>query len=143
MKKVEDINLSYTRLKRGNLKAACEKCGGRLKSVRSGEYRCEKCGATEYDDFGKIRLFLDEHGPASKEEIALATGVEREIIVEYIKEQRLQAADTTHNQTCVVCGAKIAYGTICADCAGTKAKGYAVGKVSEGKMRVDHHRNTQ
>jgi len=139
--KKEDINLSYTRLKRRNLKTACEKCGGQLKSVRSGEYRCQKCGATEYDDFGRIRLFLEEHGPASKEEIVIATGVEREIVVEYIKEQRLEAAKTEANTNCVICGAKILSGTMCKDCAGKKQQGFATGQVAQGKMRAEHLKN--
>ncbi len=142
MKKVQDVNLSYTRLKRSNLKVLCETCGGRLKSVRSGEYCCTKCGATEYDDFGKIRQFLDENGPASKEEISMATGVEREIIVEYIKEQRLEAVDKAHNNTCVICGAKILSGTMCAECAGTKGQGFSKGQVASGRMRSDIQRKT-
>lgn len=109
--------------------------------MRSGEYRCMKCGATEYDDFGKIRNYLNEHGPASKEEIGMATGVEREIINEYIREQRLEAAQSPVNMKCVICGKKISSGTLCEDCAGTRKKSVAIGKVEAGKMRTDHRRN--
>ena len=135
---------SFDKLRRGNLKVSCEKCGAPLKGVRSGQYQCTECGAIEYDDFGKIRKYLDENGPASKEEIMKATGVGKAVVIDYLKEQRLMVSGKGNN-VCVLCGARIAAGTLCIDCkGGNKPKPSGTGSRSggSGKMRIDHSRRS-
>lgn len=34
----------------------CEKCGGVMVFKGVGEYRCEKCGYLDYDDYGKCAI---------------------------------------------------------------------------------------
>ena len=135
---------SYDRLRKGNLKIKCEKCGAPLKSIRSGEYQCIECGAIEYDEFGKVRKYLDEHGPASKEEIIKATGVRKAVVIEYLKEQRLMVSGAGNN-VCVICGARILSGTICAECSGSnnpKQQNGPVRRSSSGKMHIDHSKRS-
>ena len=131
---------SYERLRKSNLKVSCEKCGAPLKSIRSGQYQCIECGAIEYDDFGKIRKYLDEHGPASKEEITAATGVSKGVVIDFLKQQRLIVSGKGNN-VCVLCGARIAAGTLCADCKGEnkpRPSGGTAGKSGSAKMHIDH-----
>lgn len=134
---------SFDKLRRGNLKINCEQCGAALIGVRSGQYQCTKCGAIEYDDFGKIRKYLDEHGPASKEEIMKETGVSKAVVIEYLKEQRLMVSGKGNN-VCVLCGARIAAGTLCIDCKGGNKPKSTSGRPTggSGKMRMDHNRRS-
>ena len=106
----------------------CTECGGKMKMVRSGEYACEKCGAIQMDDFGRIRDYMREHGAATKEEICVVLGIRAEVVNEYIRQQRLEkAGDTSGGGQCLLCGAPIRYGSICAKCKGTNRSGTTTG----------------
>ena len=39
----------------------CKECEGVMVYKGLGEYKCENCGAVEYDEYGKVRNYLDEH----------------------------------------------------------------------------------
>ena len=39
----------------------CKKCGGIMVFKGVGEYHCEDCNAVDYDDYGKVRLYIEEH----------------------------------------------------------------------------------
>lgn len=71
----------------------CDYCGGPVILVGRGRYTCEKCKKDTYDDFGKVYLYLDTHGPATKYEIAAATGVPERKVGQYLRERRLEIAD--------------------------------------------------
>ena len=53
----------------------CKKCGGDLIFKGRGRYTCSNCSEDTYDDFGTVCLYLDAHGPATRIEIAKATGI--------------------------------------------------------------------
>lgn len=63
----------------------CDVCGGVVKLISLGVYRCEKCGNESYDDFYKIRSFIERHGPAPALIISKNTGVSMESI-KYFRE---------------------------------------------------------
>ena len=44
----------------------CTKCGGVMVYKGIGEYECEECGTLEYDDYGKVRNYLEEHRGAHR-----------------------------------------------------------------------------
>ena len=68
----------------------CEACGGKYEMIRQGTYKCNKCGDIVYDDFGKIKRFLEEHGPAPATVISQNTGVPVTKITELIREGRIE-----------------------------------------------------
>ena len=38
----------------------CQECGGtRIEYKGVGEYKCEDCGLLMYNDYGKVRLYLE------------------------------------------------------------------------------------
>ena len=41
----------------------CPKCGTTMVYAYGEMYECPKCGDKEYTDFGKIREYLETHGP--------------------------------------------------------------------------------
>lgn len=68
----------------------CDYCGGPVIRKARGRYTCERCKKDSYDDFGKVCLYLDANGPATKYEIAAATGVPEYKVSQYLREKRLE-----------------------------------------------------
>ena len=68
----------------------CDYCGGTVIRGGRGRYTCERCKNVSYDDFGKVCLYLDTNGPATKHEIAAATGVPESKVSQYLRENRLE-----------------------------------------------------
>ena len=126
----------YERLLKNNRKIICTSCGGPLKYQSSGIYVCDSCGAIECDDFGKIKMYLAEKGPASKEEIVSATGVSKESVNRYLKQQRLMVHEESKRITCRICGKGISSGSLCTDCA-TGNHSSSAPKNTGGRMRFN------
>lgn len=96
---------------------SCEKCGGVMIFKGVGEYECEKCGAKAYDDYGKVRLFLEEHAGANAVEVEAATGVTQKSIRQMLRESRLQVADDSNGfLRCEMCHKPIRSGRFCQEC---------------------------
>lgn len=95
----------------------CKKCGGKLFYQNGGMYQCEDCGAEELDDFGKIKQFLEENGPAPETEIAEATEVPLEIIHLFLKHGRLEILEGSKFYIqCEKCGCALRFGRFCYSC---------------------------
>lgn len=62
----------------------CEACGGNVELKSIGVYVCEKCGKENYDDFYKVRNYLETYGPAPAIVISRSTGVSRASIEHYL-----------------------------------------------------------
>lgn len=73
----------------------CSKCGRFLKYVGCGEYKCADCGFTEYDDYGKIRGYLEVYPGASIVQVEKDTGVDQKTINRLIKQGKLVAKHGT------------------------------------------------
>lgn len=95
----------------------CKECGGALIFKGVGEYRCEDCGSVLYDDYGKVRLFLESHPGANATDVERETGVSQKIIRQMLREARIQVAEGSgvflH---CEICGAGIRFGKYCTSC---------------------------
>lgn len=100
-----------------NRPLVCEKCGGIMEFRGVGEYRCEKCGFVDYDDYGKTRNYIESHPGANAGEVELRTGVTQKSIRMMLKENRLEiTADSTVFLSCENCGVKIRGGRLCPKC---------------------------
>lgn len=95
----------------------CSSCGGNLIFKGVGEYHCELCGEIEYDDYGKVRKYLEVHNGANISQIEEATGVSRKEIQQMVKEERF---DVTQNSRislyCERCRKQIRTGRFCSKC---------------------------
>ncbi len=113
----------------------CPQCRSKMEYISLGEYRCPQCHHVLLDDYGKIRAFIDEHGPSTAIEIEEGTGVPRAIADDYLKKGRLEIVSGPAGYLrCEICGEDIRYGRICPKCArtdGAKMKGYFVDDVGE------------
>jgi len=82
-----------------------------------GIYECIECQNIEYDDWGKVKKFLDENGSAPIMEIEERTGVHREVVQKMFHEGRLEVApDSAVSLRCERCGAGIMFGRYCRKC---------------------------
>ena len=95
----------------------CVKCGGVLVYKGLGEYQCEVCEEVEYDDYGKVRNYLDKHRGANVAQISDDTGVSHKVIREMIKENRFEVIDNPGGYIrCEMCGVDIKSGRWCPNC---------------------------
>lgn len=100
-----------------NRPVRCRECGGRLQYISGGKYECEKCGNVEKDDFGKVKDYLDEHGPTPAIVLASETGVHPDVIDNFLKTGRVEIPEGSEFYIkCERCGCNIRYGRFCPDC---------------------------
>lgn len=72
-------------LRMNKIPLQCEYCGGGLRQTRLGVYTCTCCGQEHYDDFKKVRIFLEKVGRAPASVIAQNTGVSIHTIYYFLK----------------------------------------------------------
>lgn len=95
----------------------CDECGGVFVFVGVGEYHCEKCGNVRYDDYGKVRLYIEKHPGANAAEVENATGVTQRSIRRMLKENRIEVAESSKvTLFCESCGKAIRSGRLCTEC---------------------------
>lgn len=123
-----------------NSQFMCPNCNILMKYKYAGIYVCEKCGAEELNDFGKIKKYLAENGPTNAVELSAKTGVRRSKIGEYLRLGRVEIPENSpvfiH---CKGCGVPIRFGNYCANCVRSKnIQGAYIGEVAknaDNKMR--------
>lgn len=116
----------HNALKINQAPVVCRQCGGELRQVSRGTYRCTDCGFEDYDSYQKVRNYLDKEGPRSVTEIMRATGVPRATIEYFLKDERLEIPmGSPILLVCAGCGAGIRTGVLCDRC---KAKNVKVPK---------------
>ena len=96
-----------------NIPRICSKCSGPFEYMGAGEYKCKNCGNIEYDDYGKVRKFVDEHGPAPYHVVKKATGVNGKLVREYLD---TPSSKVSFDRKCSRCGCRIATGRLCSSC---------------------------
>lgn len=104
-------------LSRLNIPTYCEKCGGVMVFKGVGEYKCEDCGYVDYDDYGKVRNYIEQNPGATSAAASAATGVSQKSIRGMLKEERLEiASNSSVFLKCEICGEKIRFGRFCRKC---------------------------
>ena len=136
--------------------AQCDDCGGKMVYKGIGEYECSKCGNVMYDDYGKVRRYIDEHGASSILILERETGVSKEVLEYLIKDGTLtQPPESIFTNVCNRCGYPIVNGRYCKACmmemanelAGVmkadqkkEPKQVATGKNTGARMHLTHRR---
>ncbi len=96
---------------------SCPECGGSVVFKGVGEYKCERCGAVAYDDYGIVHMYLENHRGANAAEVEAATGVSQRSIRQMLKDSRLEVADGSRVALrCEACGQPIRSGRYCPRC---------------------------
>lgn len=95
----------------------CTECEGIMVFKGVGEYHCEKCGSVAYDDYGKVRLYLEKNPGANAMTVEAETGVAQKTIRLMLKESRLQVAEGSATfLLCENCRKAIRSGRFCPEC---------------------------
>lgn len=95
----------------------CGLCHGKMEYLGGGRYKCEFCGHEELDEFGKVKDFLETHGPTPSYQISLVTGVRKEVIDLFLKRGMVELPEESdYYLKCEKCGCNIRYGRYCPDC---------------------------
>lgn len=95
----------------------CRECGGVMVFKGVGEYHCEDCGFVDYDDYGKVRLYIEEHKGATAAEIEKEVGVAQRTVRRLLKDGRIEIAEGSKVYLrCELCGKQIRSGQFCPDC---------------------------
>ncbi len=108
-----------------NRPTQCKECGGIMIFKGVGEYKCEDCGFLDYDDYGKVRNYIEKHAGATSAQASEATGVQQKTIRTMLRESRLEvAAGSKTFISCEMCGASIRSGRFCPKCEANYNKNY-------------------
>ena len=100
-----------------NIPRICESCGGVMVFKGLGEYQCEVCDELAYDDYGKVRNYLDDHRGATMVQVEEATGVAQKTLRRLLREGRLEVAEGSKTfMRCDICGKEIRSGRYCPEC---------------------------
>lgn len=96
---------------------SCSKCGKPLKYLGIGEYQCEECGFIEYDDYGKVRCYLEKFPGANVVQVERATGVPQKEIRRMVKDEKFEVKQGSLSfLRCEYCGKPIRSGRFCEAC---------------------------
>lgn len=100
-----------------NIPRTCKECGGVLVYKGVGEYHCELCGTVDYDDYGKVRLYIEKHHGATAAEIEDAVGVSQRTIRQLLRDSRIEIAEGSRCFLhCEICNKEIRSGRYCVEC---------------------------
>ena len=95
----------------------CKECGGVMVFKGVGEYHCEDCGLVDYDDYGKVRLYIEAHKGATAAEIEKEVGVPQRTVRRLLKDGRIEIAEGSKMYLrCELCGKQIRSGQFCPEC---------------------------
>lgn len=107
LEKINEYNIPYR----------CKKCSGIMVFKGVGEYHCEDCGAVDFDDYGKVRSYIEKHPGATAFEVECTTGVSQRTIRKLLRDKRIQVAVGTRSFLhCELCGKEIRCGQFCDEC---------------------------
>ncbi len=95
----------------------CQYCGGDVKKISKGTYRCLDCGQENYDYFQTVRNYLEQVGASSALEIERDTGVPRRVVEYLLKQDYLEIPRLSPMRiSCERCGGSIRSGRLCELC---------------------------
>lgn len=115
--RIEMLKKEFSEVNSYNRPTYCSECGGVMVFQGLGEYKCEKCGFVDYDDYGKARNYVEKHMGANAAEVGKATGVSQRSIRDMLKEGKLEVAkNSVIFLKCEICGSLINSGRYCSKC---------------------------
>lgn len=121
---------NYNSLQANAQPIKCKYCGGKLKKISMGTYLCKSCNRENFDSYHIVRNFLEKNGAHSILEIQQATGIPRNVIRQFLEDERLEIPrGSSVRITCRECGIRIRTGSLCEAC---KARSKRNGKRNLG-----------
>lgn len=101
-----------------NKPIVCERCGSRHIEYKGiGEYICKDCNYLLYDDYGKVRCYIEKNPGVTQAEVSKATGVSKSKIHQMLKEDKIEISpNSSVFMFCEMCGIEIRSGRYCIHC---------------------------
>lgn len=66
----DDVSMEdFGALEKYHIPQVCLNCGGVMVFKGVGEYRCEECGNVDFDDYGKVRQYIEGHPGANAAQV--------------------------------------------------------------------------
>ena len=114
----------------------CKRCG-KIFQYDGVHKICNSCRTEEENDFEKVKEFLRENPKSSINKVSEETGVEKKVIIEFIKNDRLIAEDLEIDVTikCQRCGTEIKHGKYCDSCV-TEMKDEIESLTKKGEKKI-------
>ena len=110
----------------------CRNCS-RMFSSKDGQEFCSKCRLEVEDHFKIVREFVYDNPGCTVKEVEDGTGVPREEILEYLREEKLELKKESSDLNCQRCGKSIKSGRMCSACARELKDGFSKAFESEKK----------
>lgn len=102
----------------------CQYCGGELEETGVGIFRCLDCKKENYDYLRTVRNYLEKEGARSVAVIARDTGVPRNVVAYFLREEFLEIPKLAPERfSCQKCGEPIRTGYLCDRCKSSMQKG--------------------
>lgn len=99
---------------------------------------CPRCAARDNEIFDRVKAYLEAHPEAVLEEVAEQTGVDRQVILRFIRSGRIIVGrPQTFGLFCERCGTAIATGVVCPECAAELSRSIRAVTGQKG-MRMYH-----
>lgn len=95
----------------------CAECG-RLFAYIQGRPVCSRCMEQEEEKYMVVRRYIRDHPGATVFVVADETGIEEELILQFLREGRLQSKGFAEVLECQRCGKRINSGKYCDTCVG-------------------------
>ncbi len=113
----------------------CKNCGN-IYAPEGNEKFCPDCSKEREEKFEKVKNYLWDNPNATVDQVNEETGVDKEIIIEFVKEGRLDADNVVVNGMldCERCGVSISSGRYCSSCKEELARGFS-GEDSDKKEK--------
>ncbi|WP_052300662.1 TIGR03826 family flagellar region protein [Kyrpidia tusciae] len=117
--------------------ANCKRCGRIYRKV-GREQICPACRREEEELYQKVREYVSEHRGATIMEVSEATGVDPDLVLQFLREGRLTVVSGENMRyPCERCGREITSGRFCDRCTAELARGLAPPKKEEdGKFHT-------
>ena len=93
----------------------CKKCN-RLFSAVNGTSLCSRCSNEADDGFGRVREYIYDNPSANVKDVAHGTGVDSEIILKWIREERIVLSERANIAFCERCDAPTDGARYCGKC---------------------------
>jgi ribosomal protein L37AE/L43A len=120
----------------------CKYCQGELKEVGVGIFKCLECGQENYDYLRTVRNYLEKEGARSVSVIARETGVPREAVDHFLRQEFLEIPKLAPERfSCQQCGAPIRTGYLCDKCKNPRQNSDKSEKLAsnmKGKWHTNH-----
>lgn len=113
----------------------CKECGKLFSSA--GQKVCPDCLQGEEEKFEIVKEYLWEHPNSTIKKVAGDTGVEEDLIIKFMREDRLSAEGLLIDYTlkCKRCGTEIKTGLFCNSCRSKMISDFNQGDEPENKEK--------